>query len=496
VSADTAGDRSASSAPDEAASAERPLRVRFAPSPTGSATSSLHVGVARTALFNWLFARRHGGTFVLRIEDTDRERSSAESEDAILRSLRWLGLDWDEGPDRPGDCGSYRQSERLHYYRAAAEGLRAAGKAYPCFCSEERLAAARENARAEGRPPRYDGACAGLDPAEAARRAETEAHTLRFRVPEREVVVKDLIRGEVRFAADTVGDFVLLRAGGLPVYNFACVVDDAAMRISHVLRGEDHLPNSLRQLLLYEALGEAPPAFAHLPMILGEDRSKLSKRHGAVSVEQYRDKGYPPDALVNYLALLGWSPGDGREEMERAEITAAFDLARVGRSASVFDPAKLDWLAGLKIRQAGPDALLPGARRFLPDEDDERRLLMIRAVIDHLRCASDLPRELELLRGPPPAPDEDARDWLDRRDLFAALIESLAVGESSGEDALSADEFKAAVKSAGKALGLRGKALFMPLRAALTGRTQGPELPAIAAILGREEVLRRLRGLT
>ncbi|MEZ4397369.1 MAG: glutamate--tRNA ligase [Candidatus Krumholzibacteriia bacterium] len=467
------------------------VRVRFAPSPTGSAESSLHMGVARTAVFNWLLARQQGGAFVLRIEDTDAERSNAASERALMESLRWLGLDWDEGPDVGGPHGPYRQSERLALYRDAAARLTAAGQAYPCFCSEERLAAAREQARAEGRAPRYDGRCAALDPALAEARAAREPHAIRFRVPAQDVVVTDAVRGDVRFAAGTLGDFVVLRASGLPVYNFACVVDDAAMGITHVLRGEDHLPNTQRQLLLYEALGAPPPVFAHLSMILGEDRSKLSKRHGAVSVEQYRAEGYPPDAIVNYLALLGWNPGDGREAMSRAELTASFTIERLNKSAAVFDAAKLDWLAGLKLREAGPAALLPAARAFLPDEDDAQRLLEITAVIDHLRCAADLPRELAALRGPAPAPDEEARPWLAHAPLFAALADGLAAVEDFG-----AEVFKAALKDAGKAVGAKGKELFMPVRVALTGRTHGPELAAVAAILGRDEVLARLRAAT
>ena len=465
-----------------------PVRVRFAPSPTGSATSSLHMGVARTAIFNWLYARKTDGAFILRVEDTDAERSSAESEAALLDSLRWLGLDWDEGPDTGGDFGPYRQSERLPIYREAADRLVAAGKAYPCFCDAARLDAARETAKAAGEASHYDRRCAGLDPAEASARAKAEPHVIRFRLPEGEVRVQDIVRGEVVFQSDMVGDFVLLRASGLPVYNFACVVDDAAMRISHVLRGEDHLPNTLRQLLLYEALGETVPLFAHLSMILGEDRAKLSKRHGAVSVEQYRDKGYPPEALLNYLALLGWNPGDDREAMGLAELTEAFSLERLHKSAAVFDPVKLDWLAGVKIREGGAEALLPAARPFLPDDEDAVRLLKIRAVIDHLHCAADLPEQLSALQGDPPPPDETARPWLDNAALFAALVDEV----TGGEGTLTPEEFKAAIKAAGKRVGAKGKDLFMPVRVALTGLTHGPELPAVAAILGREEVLTRL----
>ncbi len=465
------------------------VRVRFAPSPTGSADSSLHMGVARTAIFNWLLARKTGGAFVLRIEDTDTERSSRESEASIMDSLRWLGLDWDEGPEAGGDFGPYRQSERLPLYREAADRLVTEGKAYPCFCSEERLAQHREEAKASGGDPRYDGTCATLAPDEAAARAAGEAHTIRFRMPEREVKVRDIVRGEVSFPAGMVGDFVLLRHGGLPVYNFACVVDDAAMKISHVLRGEDHLPNTLRQVLLYEAFGEPLPEFAHLSMILGEDKSKLSKRHGAVSVEQYREKGYPPEALVNYLALLGWNPGDDREAMGMAELTEAFSPERLNKSAAVFDATKLDWFSGLKLREAGPEALMPAARAFLPpDDDDATRLLKIKAALDRIRCAADLPRELAGIQGALPEPDAAAREYLDAADLFRALASLLGEGEGT----LTPEIFKAAVKEAGQNTGRKGKQLFMPLRVALTGRDHGPDLGALAAVLGRGEVLRRL----
>ncbi|MBN2170602.1 MAG: glutamate--tRNA ligase [Candidatus Krumholzibacteriota bacterium] len=483
---------------------DTPVRVRFAPSPTGSDAGSLHVGGARTALFNWLFARQTGGAFVLRIEDTDVKRSTIASEDSLMDGLRWLGLDWDEGPDIGGPCGPYRQSERLYLYHETAQALMERGLAYPCFCREEDLEAKRERAMAEGRPPRYDGACARIDPPVAAMRAESEPHSVRFRVPEREVQVPDLLRGEVVFGVEAVGDFILLRPDGMPVYNFACVVDDAAMEITHVLRGEDHLPNSLRQVLLYEALGLPVPVLVHVSMILGADRTKLSKRHGALSIDHYRAQGYPPEALINYLALLGWNPGDGREAMSREELVAAFSLERLVRSPAIFDPDKLDWLAGLKIRQAGPEALLEASRRYLPDETDARRLRMIAAVIDHLRCAADLPEELQLLRGERPELTPEAQRWLENRELLQLVTNLLAqplYGDGAAAaglpaGALTADEFTRAVKEAGRDLDLKGKRLFMPLRVALTGVDQGPELAAIAEILGREEVLARLRYST
>jgi glutamyl-tRNA synthetase len=449
------------------------------------------VGNARTALFNWLFARGRGGVFVLRVEDTDRERSSLESERAMLESLRWLGLDWDEGPEAGGDHGPYRQSERLQIYAAEARRLVGRDLAYPCFCSDERLASERERAQAEKRAPVYDGTCVGLDPDEAARRAASEPHTLRFRAPERDYTVDDLVRGPVTFPAGAVGDFILLRQDGMPVYNFACVVDDALMEISHVLRGEDHLPNTLRQVMLYEALEKEPPRFGHLSMILGEDRSKLSKRHGAVSVEDFRERGYLPEALFNYLALLGWNPGDEREEMSPAEITEAFGPERLNKAPAIFDRGKMDWIAGLKIRARKPDELLEIARDFLPGESDGRRIKMIAAAQDHLRCMADLPEALEALRQAPSDPDAEAAAWLeDAGELFEVLAAEL--GALEGE--LSAEAFKAAMKSAGKAAGRKGKTLFMPVRVKLTGLMHGPDLAATAEILGLGEVLDRLRA--
>src|SRR6187549_2166568 len=280
------------------------MRVRFAPSPTGQ----LHVGNARTALFNWLLARGHDGTFVLRIEDTDAERSTRESEDSILEDMRWLGLDWDEGPDVGGSGGPYRQSERLHLYISYANELLAAGHAYYCFCASQKLESDRRSDLAAGRPPKYHGTCRGLAPDEAKRRVEAgERAVVRFRVPEHlDVSFQDLVRGEVTFSTDVIGDPVLVRSDGRPAYNFAVVVDDALMEVTHVIRGEDHISNTPRQVLLYEAFGWTPPTFAHVSMVLGPDHTKLSKRHGATSVKEFRDRGILPEALSNYLALLSW----------------------------------------------------------------------------------------------------------------------------------------------------------------------------------------------
>ena len=342
------------------------MRVRFAPSPTGH----LHVGNVRTALFNWLLARGRNGTFILRIEDTDADRSTVESDATILEDLRWLGLDWDEGPEIGGPVGPYRSSERLGTYQAHARVLLDKGCAYYCFCTPEQLDAERKEALAEGLPPKYSGRCAQIALADARQRVQAgEPAAVRFRTPEqREVIFNDLVRGSIRFHTDVIGDQVLLRSDGYPAYNFAVVVDDGLMGVTHVVRGEDHISNTPRQILIHEALGFAPPEFGHVAMVLGPDHTKLSKRHGAVSVDEFREKGYLPEALLNYLALLSWSPGGsgragaaestaGQELMPLAEMAKRFSLSDVGHSASVFDEDKLAWVNRHYLKGADPERL-------------------------------------------------------------------------------------------------------------------------------------------
>ncbi|HKY32151.1 MAG TPA: glutamate--tRNA ligase, partial [Candidatus Polarisedimenticolia bacterium] len=338
------------------------MRVRFAPSPTGH----LHVGNARTALFNWLLARHGGGTFVLRIEDTDAERSTGASEEAILEDLRWLGLDWDEGPCRGGGHGPYRQSERGPVYAQAAARLLEQGAAYRCFCTRQELEADKEAQLLSGAAaPRYAGRCRQIDPAVSQRRAASEPFALRFRVTAPSVAFDDGVRGRVEFPGAQIGDPVIVRADGTPTYNFAVVVDDAAMAITHVVRGEDHLSNTPRQILIYRALGAAPPAFAHVALVLGPDGKPLSKRHGATSVADFRERGFLPAAMVNCLALLGWSHPDGREVLGLEELAGAFTLQRVGRAASMFDSRKLAWLNAHHLRAMPPERLLAACRREL-----------------------------------------------------------------------------------------------------------------------------------
>ncbi len=470
-----------------------PVRVRFAPSPTGW----LHVGGARTAYFNWLFARQRGGRFVLRIEDTDLARNDPGSERGVLDDLRWLGLDWDEGPDAPGAYGPYRQSERLARYREEAELLVSRGFAYPCFCTDSELEHRRDMARAAGRPPHYDGHCRRLSLGEREKyRAEGRPESLRFAVEPRDWELHDAVRGLVHFPAGMVGDFVILRSSGLPTYNFACVVDDAAMAISHVIRAEEHLPNTARQLMLYAAMERAVPVFAHLALILNRDRTKMSKRSGeaAVAVGDWRRAGYVPEAMLSYLALLGFHTADDREVLSREELLKEFTLERVGKSGSIFDADKLRWMnahylhlaSGGQLR-AWSDGFLPEAARALPASQLETLLELVRGNVSTL---ADLAAELAPFLEERVTRDADA-DAVLASDGARALCREFANDLAALAD-WSGEVFKSALQSAGKRLGVKGRELFQPIRAALTGRTHGPELPHVALALGRERCVARL----
>jgi nondiscriminating glutamyl-tRNA synthetase len=472
------------------------MRVRFAPSPTGQ----LHVGNARTALFNWLLARGAGGTFILRIEDTDVERSTRESEAAIERDLRWLGLDWDEGPDIGGAHGPYRQSERLHLYQSYATELLSAGAAYYCFCSTAQLDAERQEALANGRPARYAGTCRKLSRGQAeARIADGERPAIRFRVPEeRDVVFTDAVRGDVRFQTDVIGDPVIVRADGTPAYNFAVVVDDALMEVTHVVRGEDHISNTPRQILLYEALGFTPPTFAHLSLVMGPDHSPLSKRHGATSVAEFRGKGYLPEALVNYLALIGWSPGGGDELLPIDELSRRFSLEAVGHSAGVFDEEKLAWANRHYLKMADPVRLAELALPYFNEAGltmtpDARGLEFLASAISMASASVDrlsqVPPRMALLF------DYDAAATLADEPLLGemrsegarAVVGALAE-ELAAAPRLDREKFREIANRVKARTSLKGKALFHPIRVVLTGRAEGPELDlAVPAIdLGAE----------
>ena len=397
------------------------MRVRFAPSPTGQ----LHVGNARTALFNWLLAHGKDGTFILRIEDTDAVRSTRESEASILEDLRWLGLDWDEGPDVGGAHGPYRQSERLHLYASYANELIAGGHAYHCFCSAAKLEADRQADLASGRPPRYAGTCRRLTREQAQARIEAgERPVVRFRVPENvEVSFQDLVRGEVTFSSEVIGDWVLVRSDGRPQYNFAVVVDDALMAITHVIRGEDHISNTPRQVLLYQALGFTPTEFAHLSLVMGPDHTPLSKRHGATSVAEFRERGYLPEALVNYLALIGWSPGGDEELLPIEELARRFALEDVGHSAGVFDQEKLAWMNRHYMKAAAPARLAAeSARYFLArgylrrrtDEAMEYLISVLPMAVGSVDRLEEIPDRLKFLFDFDPAASLGARGGVER----------------------------------------------------------------------------------
>ena len=459
-----------------------PVRVRFAPSPTGY----LHVGGARTALYNWLFARHHGGTFILRIEDTDLERSTEEATGAILESMRWLGMEWDEGP--------YRQAERMDLYSQHARRLLETGKAYYCTCSPQELEERRQAARAAGRSVKYDGRCRNLGHARGA---------LRFRLPEDGVtVVEDLIHGPVDFDHSDLDDFIIVRSDGFPTYNFAAVVDDAAMAITHVIRGDDHLSNTPRQVLLYRALGYPLPRFAHIPMILGPDRTRLSKRHGATSVSAYREMGYLPEAMVNYLVRLGWSHGD-QEIFTREEMIRYFSLEKVGKTPAIFDPQKLEWVNTHYLKTLPSSYLVAQMRPFwaaagIPEEDLHRaREEWLAAVVDALRQRARTLVELARIssyffRDPDPQGyDQKARRALE--DVPLVVLEELtALIAGLSPSQFSASSLEATYRDFAAARGLRLAQIAQATRAALTGTTASPPLFQVMEILGREKVLRRL----
>ena len=482
------------------------MRVRFAPSPTGS----LHVGNARTALFNWLLARGHDGTFILRIEDTDAERSTRESEDSILEDLRWLGLDWDEGPDVGGSCGPYRQSERLHLYSSYANELLAGGHAYHCFCTPQKLDEDRQADLAAGRQPKYHGTCRDIPPDEARRRVEAgERGVIRFRVPEHvEVSFQDLVRGEVTFNTDVIGDPVLVRSDGRPQYNFAVVVDDALMEVTHVIRGEDHISNTPRQVLLYRALGFGTPRFAHLSLVLGPDHTPLSKRHGATSVSEFRARGYLPEALTNYLALIGWSPRSGGETdaelMPMDEMARRFALEDVGHSAGVFDPEKLAWMNRHYMKAAPPARLAAESVRYFQSRGWLTR--KTEAAIGYVE--SLLPMAVGSVDRLEEIPDRlafifafDAAEAMPRPAVAEILHEPGARAVIAALPAaiegpmLDREAFRAMANRVKERTGQKGKALFHPIRVAFTGEGGGPELDLAVPAIERGALLPRDAGL-
>ncbi len=477
------------------------VRVRFAPSPTGH----LHIGGARTAIYNWAFARRHGGAFILRIDDTDPERSTEKNTQAIFSALRWLGLDWDEGPEVGGDHGPYFQTQRTASYEAALLRLKADGSLYPCFCSADSLAAKRDAAHAEGTSSGYDRSCRDLPSADVdARIRAGDPHAWRLKVPlnRGDIVFVDEVRGESTFATDVMDDFIVARSDGSPTYNFATVVDDVEMAITHVIRGDDHLSNTPRQILVFEALGAPVPVFAHLSMIRGADGKRLSKRHGAASVEDYRAEGYLPEALMNYLTLLGWSLDDRTTIIDRDTLAANFSLDRVSRNPAVFDAEKLEWMNGVYIRELSTDQFVD---RMVPvlaaaglvglDVSEERRAWLCELaplVSERVKRLDEIVPMVTFIFAESVTIDETARTKVLEKEGAAAALDATAVvlGELADFSAAAIEE---ALRTVPATTGLKPKIVFQAVRVAVAGSTVSLPLFESLSLLGKERSLERIR---
>lgn len=473
------------------------VRVRIAPSPTGN----LHVGTARTALYNYLFARKHGGDFVMRLEDTDEIRSDENYTADIINGLRWLGLKWDEGPDIGGPYAPYRQTEKIDHYDNVANQLIAKGLAYLCFCTAEELEALKEEQKAGGRSPRYENRCRHLAP-EAVSRYEEQGRipAIRFKVEEpRMVTWKDGIKGEIAIdTADIGGDMVIVKSNGTAIYNFAVVVDDIDMKMTHVIRGEDHIHNTAKQILLYEALGVTPPFFAHVPLIFDIERRKLSKRHHgeAVHVDRYRADGYMPEAMVNYLAQMSWTPPDDLEFFTLDQAAPIFDLARVSTSPAIFDTHKLNWFNGHYIRTLPLTTITDRALPYLPaDATAQYSRAELEEIVastrDGLTMLSEIGPATRFFFDKVIGIADDLRKDLLARDSSRRVLSALSKRLSDVPWGNHAGA-KAVVDAIGKDLDLKGKDLYWPMRAALSGKTQGPDLGAIISILGPERVQARI----
>ncbi len=484
------------------AGGDRPIRVRMAPSPTGP----LHIGTARTSLYNYLFARHAGGTYVLRVEDTDTARSTMEFERDIIDGLHWLGIAWDEGPqvaggEDIGPYGPYRQSQRLPRYAAEAERLLASGAAYYCYCTPEELEAVRREQVARREAPRYNGRCRHLTDAERARfEASGRRSAIRFRVPDERIVFDDVVRGRVEIEADALGgDRLIVRSDGSPLYHFTVAVDDHAMEITHVIRGEDHLSNTPLHILLFRALGYPEPVFAHLPLILNPDRTKMSKRKSQTAITAYRDQGYLPETLVNFLAFLGWSPGTEEELFSLEGLTERFELDHVHKGGAVFDADRLDHLNGVYIRGLSDAKLASRLRPFVAGELSDATLLaitpLIRERLVRLGDAAELvaflaePDEVVAARYAAEALLPKRADARDTADAMRRARETLA---SILEEGWVADELEERCRTAAEAFGWKAGDFFKPIRVAVTGRTVSPPLFGSMALLGREHVLHRI----
>lgn len=475
------------------------IRVRFAPSPTGT----LHLGGARTAIYNWAFARKMGGTFVLRIDDTDAERSTVENTAQIFDALRWLGIDWDEGPEIGGEYGPYYQTQRFDSYKAALERMIERGGAYPCFCTSEELAEKRDALRKAGGFSGYDRTCRGFSKEESdARIANGDPHVWRLKVPDNResVIVNDIVRGETEFPIGSLDDFVLARTDGSPTYNFASVIDDGEMKITHVIRGDDHLANTPRQILVFEALGWDVPQFAHLSMIWGEDGKKLSKRHGATGVEEYASLGYLPAALLNYLALLGWSLDGETTIVSPDTLKKNFSLDRISKNPAIFDIKKLEWINGVYLRETGADEFAEimvdqlGKAGFDVREDFERRPdwyhELAPLVSERIKLTTEIvplisflfTDEFEII-------EASFNKVLTKAGSKESLEAATKLLEECAWDTVSIDE---TLHTLPDALGLKPRVVFQALRVAVTGTTVSPPLFESMALLGREKTLERI----
>lgn len=471
------------------------VRVRFAPSPTGT----LHIGGARTALFNWLFAKHHDGQFVLRVEDTDITRSTDESARGILEGLEWLGLDWDEGPDKGGPCGPYRQSDRLSIYQEYIERLLDTQQAYYCFCTPEELQADREKAREEKRDYLYEGKCRSLTRAEIDEKLKAgQKAVIRFKTPPQGLTtVNDLIRGEVSFNNQLLDDFIIVKSDGWPTYNFAVVVDDASMNISHVIRAEEHLSNTPKQLLIYQALGITPPLFAHVSMILAPDRSKLSKRHGATSVQEFRDEGYLPEAILNYLALLGWSSGEDIDFWQPQDIISRFTLEDISRSPAIYDIEKLAWMNGHYLDQADPERLCclmsdEAADKGWFNPDNQDYFVSVVALLKtRAKKLGDILNEANYFFEDDFTYDEKGYNkYFKNENAINNLNAVLSIARES--PVFDADTLEGQFRSTAAAMAVKAGDLIHPTRLALSGKTNTPGLFEVMEILGRQRCIIRL----
>ena len=472
------------------------VRTRIAPAPSGS----IHVGNARTALYNWLFARKHGGTFVLRVEDTDRQRATDEAYAAVIEDLRWLGLDWDEGPEVGGDFGPYRQSERFERYKAAAEDLIARDQAYPCYCTAEELAERRKTAQAEGRPPGYDGRCRNLTVEERLRfEAENRRFAVRFAVPQgRTVSFDDVVRGTIATESAQMPDFVIQRSDGSPTYMLAASVDDALMGITHIVRGDDLIAATPRQLLLREAMAITDvPVFAHLPLLVDDKGRPLSKRWGDVAVSAYRQQGFLPQALVNYLALLGWSYDDRTNIFSRDQLVEYFSLERVGRNPAAFDVDKLEWLNGHYIRELSAsdlaDRLVDVCRAEGLSVDDEGGREVLAAVapllVERMKRLTEAPPMIRFLFEDVAPDDKAAKVLSGQGDYLREVVEVL-----EGLDEWTTQALEAALRALAERRELKFKKAFQPIRAAVTGTLVSPPLFESMEILGRDKTIERVKA--